>query len=384
MKYMRVKTDAQGTMDEVRVAEADKLSTGRYISVSLSNESNMAFDGSENISIGTQGTLPVKKGGTGATDLSNVTVGTAEKVANALTVMVNGEETEYDGSAAAAVTVSASNPNLLYNSNFAINQRGKRSYTSLGYSFDCWRKTSSRGIVYASSASFPINNSIYFSTNDNVYLRQYLERGLKTSTTYTITIGYNTTTSAHRSLEVSYTFTTDSSIETNISWTPLTGYRVQIYSPFSTSSIYHSYVQFGRTSSSGTTYYFHYIKLEEGSVATPYEIPNPATELLKCQRYYVKFNGAKLLSGSFNGGGQSAYVLLPLPATMRTTPSIVSYDATEFRIDGNRGVDIQSLSVNNAENGLVNLQFTTSGTNAAYQATTLFLESIELSAELTS
>ena len=77
-------------------------------------------------------------------------------------------------------------------------------------------------------------------------------------------------------------------------------------------------------------------------------------------------------------------MLLPLPSTMRTTPSIVSYDATEFRIDGNRGVDIQSLSVNNAENGLVNLQFTASGTKAAYQATTLFLESIELSAELTS
>lgn len=329
--------------------------------------------------------VSVANGGTGKTDLDDVTVGnatsaeTAEKVANALTVMVNGEETEYDGSAAAAVTVSASNPNLLDNSNFAINQGGKTSWSSVGQTVDRWRKTASTGTVTLTTGS---NQSLPYQIRltNGAEITQYLERDFLRNKYYTITVGYAAGTGATNITERSYTFRVPDSSNQNYTEEIATDLYVTIYVKQYSSSL-HSYIRISDDSSSGR--YIYYIKLEEGDVATPYEIPDPATELLKCQRYYVKFNGAKLLSGSFNAGGRSAYVLLPLPATMRTTPSIVS-DATEFRIDGNRGVDIQSLSVNNAENGLVNLQFTTSGTNAAYQATTLFLESIELSAEITS
>ena len=325
-------------------------------------------------------------------ELSDVTVGnatnavnaanaeTAEKVANALTVTVNGEETEYDGSAAAAVTVSASNPNLLDNSNFAINQGGGTSWSSVGQTVDRWRKTASTGTVTLTTGS---NQSLPYQIRltGGAGIAQYLERDFLRNKNYTITVGYAAGTGATNITERSYTFRVPDSSNQNYTEEIATDLYVTIYVKQYSSSL-HSYIRISDDSSSGR--YIYYIKLEEGDVATPYEIPDPATELLKCQRYYIKFNGAKLLSGSFNSGGKSAYVLLPIPATMRTTPSIVSYDATEFRIDGNRGVDIQSLSVNNAENGLVNLQFTTSGTNAAYQATTLFLESIELSAELTS
>lgn len=330
--------------------------------------------------------VSVANGGTGQTNLADVMVGnatnagTAEKVANALTVTVNGEKTEYDGSAAAAVTVSASNPNLLDNSNFAINQGGGTSWSSVGQTVDRWRKTASTGTVTLTTGS---NQSLPYQIRltGGAGIAQYLERDFLRNKNYTITVGYAAGTGATNISERSYTFRVPDSSNQNYTEEIATDLYVTIYVKKYSSSL-HSYIRISDDSSSGR--YIYYIKLEEGDVATPYEIPDPATELLKCQRYYIKFNGAKLLSGSFNSGGKSAYVLLPIPATMRTTPSIVSYDATEFRIDGNRGVDIQSLSVNNAENGLVNLQFTTSGTNAAYQATTLFLESIELSAELTS
>ena len=367
-------------------AQATKLANGRTIRTNLGSTAAPSFDGTANVTPGVTGILPVANGGTGKTNLANVTVGnatnaeTAEKVANALTVMVNGEETEYDGSAAAAVTVSASNPNLLDNSNFAINQGGKTSWSSVGQTVDRWRKTASTGTVTLTTGS---NQSLPYQIRltNGAEITQYLERDFLRNKYYTITVGYAAGTGATNITERSYTFRVPDSSNQNYTEEIATDLYVTIYVKQYSSSL-HSYIRISDDSSSGR--YIYYIKLEEGDVATPYEIPDPATELLKCQRYYVKFNGAKLLSGSFNSVGKSAYVLLPLPATMRTTPSIVSYDATEFRIDGNRGVDIQSLSVNNAENGLVNLQFTTSGTNAAYQATTLFLESIELSAELTS
>ena len=326
---------------------------------------------------------------TSATNATNATnAETAEKVANALTVTVNGEETKYDGSAAAAVTVSASNPNLLHNSNFSINQRGLTSWTSAGYTVDGWRKTVSAGTVYLNSGPYPpINNCIYFSATSNVYLRQYLETSLKGSTTYTITIGYHTSTSVYISKETSYTFTTPSGTSSDtLKWTPFTGYTVMIYfAGILASASAHCYVQFGRTSSSGTTYYFHYIKLEEGSVATPYEFPNPAEELLKCQRYYVKLTSNVQIFGSVGNGGNYGYVTLWLPAPMRTaTPTIVSYTAGSLRINGSNYSTVTDLSDGNMTGNALYMKYTSSGSYDNFQPVAFELQGIELSAELTS
>lgn len=385
-------TDGVTVQNASLATQATKLATGRTIRTNLGSTAAPSFDGTANVTPGVTGTLPVANGGTGQTDLADVTVGnatsaeTAEKVANALTVTVNGEETEYDGSADAAVTVSASNPNLLYNSNFAINQRGNSSYTSTGYTFDGWRKTSSTGTVYFNTSPYPpINNCIYFSATSGVYLRQYLEISLKRSTTYTITIGYHTTTSVYISKETSYTFTTPSGTSsTSTTWTPFTGYQVTIY-PSGPLASGHAYVQFGRTSSSGTTYYFHYIKLEEGSVETPYEFPNPATELLKCQRYYVKLTSNVQVCGSVGNGGNYGYVTLWLPAPMRTTtPTIVSYTAGSLRINGSNYSTVTDLSDGNMTGNALYMKYTSSGSYDNFQTVAFELQGIELSAELTS
>ena len=129
-------TDGVTVQNASLAAQATKLATGRTIRTNLGSTAAPSFDGTANVTPGVTGTLPVANGGTGQTDLANVTVGNAAKVANALTVTVNGEETEYDGSADAAVTVSASNPNLLYNSNFAINQRDADTGIAAGYYID--------------------------------------------------------------------------------------------------------------------------------------------------------------------------------------------------------------------------------------------------------
>lgn len=59
---------------------ATKLATARTIQTNLASTSAASFNGTTNITPGVTGTLPVGNGGTGQTNLDNVTVGTAKKV----------------------------------------------------------------------------------------------------------------------------------------------------------------------------------------------------------------------------------------------------------------------------------------------------------------
>ena len=59
---------------------ATKLVTARTIQTNLASTSAASFNGTTNITPGVAGTLPVGNGGTGQTNLDNVTVGTSKKV----------------------------------------------------------------------------------------------------------------------------------------------------------------------------------------------------------------------------------------------------------------------------------------------------------------
>ena len=71
------------------------------------------------------------------------------------------------------------------------------------------------------------------------------------------------------------------------------------------------------------------VKLELGDHATPFVPPNPATELIKCQRYYQRLKGmsSRFLNGQGMGYSDTNLdVVIPLPVVMRTKPEIV-FDA---------------------------------------------------------
>lgn len=60
-------------------ASATELATGRTIQTDLGSTSAPSFNGTENITPGVKGILPVARGGTGASALSSITVGNATK-----------------------------------------------------------------------------------------------------------------------------------------------------------------------------------------------------------------------------------------------------------------------------------------------------------------
>lgn len=70
-------------------------------------------------------------------------------------------------------------------------------------------------------------------------------------------------------------------------------------------------------------------KLEIGSKVTPFCLPDPTLELLKCQRYFVRLKNNHTSAYSYNGTGfimnaTTAIITLPLPAVMRIPKPVIT------------------------------------------------------------
>ena len=68
-------------------------------------------------------------------------------------------------------------------------------------------------------------------------------------------------------------------------------------------------------------YDFHNVKLEQGSVFTGFTRTEPATELMKCQRYYQKITNT-LYAYPITDAGLFRNLVVTLPTTMRSNPAV--------------------------------------------------------------
>ena len=80
-------------------------------------------------------------------------------------------------------------------------------------------------------------------------------------------------------------------------------------------------------------------KLELGSIATPFVPPDPATELVKCQRYFVPLFDKTGTRVQFNGVGLAIIDTMVrfqvnLPVSLRLKNPTVTLDGTLYIIDG--------------------------------------------------
>ena len=76
------------------------------------------------------------------------------------------------------------------------------------------------------------------------------------------------------------------------------------------------------------------IKLERGSMVTPFEYPDMGTELAKCQRYYYKPDIASAQYFDYGSGfvrqTTSCKILIPFNTAMRVTPTLEFTSASNF------------------------------------------------------
>lgn len=160
-----------------------------------------------------------------------------------------------------------SNPNLLTNPDFKINQRGNSTYSSTNskkiYTVDRWN-------IYNAN----LNASTKVLTNPNSSSGQFKQTlELHLIGTYTVTIKASRVSgNVHFFINENGSNIIDKSIVSGLNTVTFT----------STKGV----SEVGVLISSGASLQIDYVKLEEGAVATAYTAPNPIEEYPKCQRYF--------------------------------------------------------------------------------------------------
>ena len=196
-----------------------------------------------------------------------------------------------------------SNPNLLINPDFKINQRGATSYEQQGYSVDRWKI---RNITVTPNANggITVKNDKYEDTGTFVQILENATEDDSTLSCYVTSVSGTVTMVADDDSQV----------------TLKQGLNV-VHTSRSTKN-------FTIFLNQGTSITLKWVKLEQGSIATPFVAPNPAEEYLKCERFYQRVSiDLNPISLSANRG----YVPLKLETALRSTPT-VSYRTNNIAV----------------------------------------------------
>lgn len=266
-----------------------------------------------------------------------------------------------------------SNPNLLINGDFRVNQRGQTSYSGTNiYTVDRWRLTGT-GVVDV------LANGIRFTAGGGwTGIRYFFEKPSQLANK-TITISAKVT----GSVGVWCGFLLNG---TNVGGG---------YNEIKTSQIFKATLTFGEISDNdtlfvrfttrapGDTLEFEWIKVEIGSVATEFS-PRPyAEELAMCQRYYVKMPSNTIFAGRGNSTNVCSF-MIPLPVTQRSAGSInisnliVSAGNTSYETNTVRVQSMENTSV--GKNVMIETDLNTMAYRNAYNMYSTAV--IELDAEI--
>lgn len=241
---------------------------------------------------------------------------------------------------------SISNPNLLINGDFRVNQRGQTSYTHTGkayghtYFVDRWFAWGENPFTFDVSTKTLTPNT---SNTRNSLLSQWIEdvSGIL-GKTITYSVSANNTV-------YSETVSIPTTLSNNVSLGELsTSFgKLRIWSN-------NNRLRFDIIVSYNQSIVLNYAKVEIGSVATAFS-PRPyAEELAMCQRYYqnCRINLSALANTITN-----IYPNIPLIQTLRTNPTTTITTMPSLRGNGS-GIDvftISSITFNNLKDNSIQL-----------------------------
>lgn len=202
-----------------------------------------------------------------------------------------------------------SNPNLLINPNFRINQRGATSYEKRGYSVDRW-KIWNVTVTPNTNGGITVKSDKY---DDPGNILQYLENA---------TEGDSTLSCYVTSVSGTVIMVADDNSQVVLK---------QGLNVVHTSKSIKAFTIFLNL---GTSITLKWAKLENGSVATQYVHPIYSKEYVKCQWYDRYISGVR--SGYISNG--IIYISIPEIQSMRlNNPSIQQADFEGFVYYGNGG-----------------------------------------------
>lgn len=240
----------------------------------------------------------------------------ANRIVNSKIVNAAGNsETKAYSQAAANNTFS--NPNLLINPDFRINQRGKEIYTGAVYSWDRWK-------AQVQPTTVNTTTGIISCSTGNRFLEQRIEdyENLR-GKTLTVSFAYENLVisgiSFYLQVHDGVNWLNSSSVTTE---NGLIKFTFTVAENATRLSLY-----LVRETNTEISVKPLWAKLEVGTIATPFVPPQTADELLKCQRYFYKLqqNGTQLLlgTGSFaTANKKECRVPFTFPTIMRQPPTI--------------------------------------------------------------
>lgn len=231
-----------------------------------------------------------------------------------------------------------SNPNLLINPDFKINQRGSSTYTTTSespiYTVDRWML--SRGKATVNSDKTVTITATGGTTNKEGYFQQKLENAI--SGAYTVSMEV-----------VSISGTVRIAIDGE--WKTVTSGK-KVFQGVNSSNNFNSV---GLQLAVGASITLKYMKLEQGSVATSFIAPNMAEELVKCCRFYQIH---QVMYTTYGVADQHYYHKLPLVTVLRVNPTVsvtdqynynVKTKKIEWRSDGTGWLNLDVVAQSNAQ-----------------------------------
>jgi hypothetical protein len=140
-------------------------------------------------------------------------------------------------------------------------------------------------------------------------------------TTYVIAAG-EANTDVYKSVvipgDVAGTWTKDTSLGLIVFWALMAGTTYQGASGvWNASSGLADPAQFNLMGTNGNVFELFDVGMYEGNVAPPFQVPDYATELLSCQRYYIKWTQGMLFGSGSLRASLGTYMFIPTPVPMR-------------------------------------------------------------------
>lgn len=128
-------------------------------------------------------------------------------------------------------------------------------------------------------------------------------------------------------------------------------------------------IGFNKGTGVGDSVKLSWVKLELGSAATPFVPPDPATELLRCQRYFTIYKHQNATSSTDKctiGVGYAltssiVYAVLPIAAMRSGVAATISHSGLSLISGADTVVDYTSVTALEQTDSTVQVAFTVSG-----------------------
>ena len=212
----------------------------------------------------------------------------------------------------------ANNPNMLINPDFRVNQRGQNEY-STGYTVDRWYISTDKCKAAPESDGIRLTASVALASNTHAFWQnlEFPPAGGEYTLSLNVPEVSGVWSARIRTVNASGDYV--DSYYTSYLHTGVNKMSVNLPEGEYISAVS---IGFNKGTEAGNSLKLAWIKLENGSLATPFVPPDPATELAKCQRYFIRLKNAFGWIGSGFTNKTLARCVIPLPTTMRISPTV--------------------------------------------------------------